>query len=86
MILHLLKTGLSQSWHEPPPSGTNDAQELRKTHQQVTLTRIRMWHGMHYHYFPLYFLEIEHFLRSDLRLAHPVAAAIFTPGAIFSLP
>ena len=33
VILYLLKAGLSQSWHEPPPSGTNDTQELCKTHQ-----------------------------------------------------
>ena len=45
-----------------------------------------MWHGTHYHYFPLYCSEIEHFVRSDHRLVHPVATAIFTPGAIISLP
>ncbi len=74
VILHLLKAGLSQNWHEPPPSSTNDAQKLRRTHQP--LTRNRMWHSTHYYYFPLYFPEIEH---SDHRLAHPVAAAVFTP-------
>ena len=28
VILHMLKTGLSQTWHDPLVSGTNDAQEL----------------------------------------------------------
>ena len=28
VILHLLKTGLSQIWHDPMVNGTNDAQEL----------------------------------------------------------
>ena len=35
VILHLLKTGLSQLWHDPLVRGTNDAQELSKTHHQV---------------------------------------------------
>lgn len=86
VILHLLKTGLSQTWHDPLLSGTNDAQELSKTHHQVTLARTRVWHSLRNHYFPLYFPEIEHFIRSDhsdwliqLLLRYP------TPGAITSL-
>ena len=43
VILHLLKTGLSQIWHDPLLRGINDAQELPKTHHQVTLARIRVW-------------------------------------------
>jgi hypothetical protein len=41
VILHMLKTGLSQTWHDPLVSSTNDAQELSKTHHQVTLARTR---------------------------------------------
>jgi len=86
VILHMLKTGLSQTWHDPLVSGTNYAQELSKTHHQVTLARTRVWHRLRNHYFPLYFPEIEHFIRSDhsgwliqLLLRFP------TPGSITSL-
>jgi transposase len=86
VILHLLKTGLSQTWHDPLLNSTNDAQELSKTHHQVTLARTRVWHSLRNHYFPLYFPEIEQFLRSDhsdwmiqLLLRFP------TPGAITQL-
>ena len=65
VILHLLKTGLSQIWHDPLVNGTNDAQELSKTHHQVALARTRVWHSLRNHYFPLYFPEIERFIRSD---------------------
>jgi transposase len=30
VILHMLQTGLTQTWHDPLVSGTNDAQELSK--------------------------------------------------------
>ncbi len=55
VILHLLKTGLSQTWHDPLVNGTNDAQELAKTHHQVTLSKTRRWHRLRSHYLPLYF-------------------------------
>jgi transposase len=86
VILHLLKTGLSQIWHDPMVNGTNDAQELSKTHHQVALARTRVWHSLRNHYFQLYFPEIERFIRSDssgwlinLLLRFP------TPGMITSL-
>ena len=46
VILHMLKTGLTQTWHDPLLSGTNDAQELSKTHHQITLARTRVWHSL----------------------------------------
>ena len=72
VILHMLQTGLTQTWHDV--SGTNDAQELSKTHHQVTLARTRVWHRLRNHYFPLYFPEIEHFIRSDTVRATACAA------------
>jgi transposase IS116/IS110/IS902 family protein len=84
--LHLLQTGLTQTWHDPLVSGTHDAQELSKTYHQVALARTRVWHSLRNHYFQLYFPEIERFIRSDssdwliqLLLQFP------TPGAITSL-
>src|ERR1700756_346779 len=83
VILHLLKTGLGQTWHDPLMNGINDAQELSKTHHQVTLARTRVWHSLRNHYFPLYFPEIERFIRSDhsewlihLLLRFPTPASI----------
>lgn len=83
VILHLLKTGLSQTWYDPLVNGTNDAQELAKTHHQVTLSKTRLWHRLRSHYLPLYFPEIERFVRSDnsdwligLLLRFPTPAAI----------
>jgi len=50
VILHLLKTGLAQTWHDPIVNGINDLQELSKTHCQVTLARVRVWHNLRKHY------------------------------------
>jgi transposase len=83
VILHLLKTGLGQIWHDPLTNGINDAQELSKTHHQITLARTRIWHSLRNHYFALYFPEIERFIRSDhsewlisLLLRFPTPASI----------
>lgn len=62
MILHLLKTGLAQTWHDPLVHGINDVQELAKTHCQVTLARLRVWHTLRNHYFAL---AIDRFVRSN---------------------
>jgi len=79
----MLQTGLTQTWHDSLVSGTNDVQELSKTHHQVTLARTRVWHRLRDHYFPLYFSEIEPFIRSDysdwlirLLLRFPTPSAI----------
>jgi hypothetical protein len=65
VILHLLRTGLSQIWCDPLVSGTNDAQELSNTHHQIALARTRVWRRLRNHYFALYFPEIERFIRSS---------------------
>jgi transposase len=86
VILHLLKTGLTQTRHDPLVSGPHDAQELSKTHHQVALARTCVWHSLRDHHFQLYFPEIEHFICSDsndwlvtLLLQFP------TPGTITAL-
>lgn len=63
VILHLLRTGVSQTWHDPLLNGTNDAQELSKTHHQITLRAPGT--ALRNHYFPLYFPGVERFIRSD---------------------
>lgn len=83
MILHLLKTGLSQTWHDPLLTEPTTRRKLSKTHHQVTLARTRVWHSLRNHHFPLYFPRDRkiHPFRPQ-RLADPAAAALPHPGAI----
>ena len=86
VILHLLKTGLAQTWHDPMVNGINDVQELSKTHFQVTLARVRVWHTLRNHYFSLYFPEIDRFVRSDHSVWMIQLLASFpTPASITAL-
>ena len=86
VILHLLKTGLAQTWHDPVVNGVNDVQELSKTHFQVTLARVRVWHTLRNHYFALYFPEIDRFIRSDHSVWLVQLLASFpTPASITAL-
>lgn len=86
VILHLLKTGLAQTWHDPIVNGINDVQELSKTHFQVTLARVRVWHALRNHYFALYFPEIDRFIRSDHSIWLVQLLASFpTPASIAAL-
>ena len=86
VILHLLKTGLAQTWHDPIVNGINDLQELSKTHFQVTLARVRVWHTLRNHYFALYFPEIDRFIRSNHSVWLVQLLASFpTPASITAL-
>ena len=62
VILHLLRTGATQRFYDPVAEGTNDLQELSKTHHQVSLRKTRLQHSLMNHYLPLYFPEAERFL------------------------
>ena len=67
-------------------NGINDVQELSKTHFQVTLTRVRIWHTLRNHYFALYFPEIDRFIRSDNSVWLVQLLASFpTPASITAL-
>jgi transposase len=86
VILHLLKTGLAQTWHDPLVHGINDVQELSKTHFQITLARVRVWHTLRNHYFALYFPEIDRFVRSNHSVWMVQLLASFpTPAVITAL-
>jgi hypothetical protein len=64
----------------------NDVQELSKTHFQVTLARVRVWHTLRNHYFALYFPEIDRFIRSDHSIWLVRLLASFpTPASITAL-
>lgn len=72
VILHMLKIGASQYYHDPIKANINDIQELSKTHEVISRTKTETWHRLLTHYLPLYFPEAEHFKgssRSDWFLA-----------------
>jgi len=83
VMLHMLETGLTQTFHDPLVAGLNDIQELSKTHETISRTKTEFWHRLLTHHLPLYFPEIEKFkgnARSDWFLAFlelfPTAASI----------
>jgi transposase len=61
VLLHLLKTGVSQQYHDPLVHAINDLQELAQTHYQVSLRKVQVQHSIMTHYLPLYFPEAERY-------------------------
>ncbi|KGK79800.1 transposase [Thalassobacter stenotrophicus] len=64
VILHM-KIGNEQYYHDPLVCGTNDIQELSKTHDIVSKSKTELWHRVLTHYLPLYFPEADRFHRSS---------------------
>ncbi len=65
VILHMLTIGAEQFYHDPLVQGTNDIQELSKTHDIVSKSKTALWHRILTHYLPLYFPEADRFHRSS---------------------
>lgn len=61
VILHMLGIGLVQRYYDPLIAGTNDVQELSKTHDAIARMKTETLHRILTHYLPLYFPEIERF-------------------------
>jgi transposase len=61
VILHMLRTGLTQRYYDPLIQKINDVQELSKTHDAVSRMKTETLHRILTHYLPLYFPEIERF-------------------------
>lgn len=83
VLLHLLKTGVCQRYHDPLLHAVNDLQELAQTHFQVSSRKVRVQHSIMTHYLPLYFPEAERYYTNSraqwfTRLLHrfPCPAAI----------
>ncbi|MGH9625339.1 MAG: IS110 family transposase [Bryobacteraceae bacterium] len=83
VLLHLLKTDVTQHYHDPLANHIQDFQELSLTYAQVSLEKTRTQHRLLTHYLPLYFPEIErhyHASRSEWLLellrAYPTPASI----------
>lgn len=65
VILHLLKTGGTQIYHDPFVNGYNDLQELANTYHQASLRKTRVYHSIVTHFLPLYFPEAAQFFNSS---------------------
>jgi transposase len=83
VMLHMLKTGLTQVFCDPLVHGFNDIQEISRTYYQVSLRKTRVQHSIITHFLPLYFPEAEKYMTStraewfsDFLSAFPIPAAI----------
>lgn len=83
VLLHLLKTEVTQRYHDPLVHAVNDLQEFAQTHYQVSLRKVRVQHSIMTHYLPLYFPEADRYYTNSraqwfTRLLHrfPCPAAI----------
>jgi transposase len=65
VILHMLKTGVSQTYCDPMTQDINEVQELSKTYYQVSLRKVKVQHSMMTHYLPLYFPEAQKYFHSS---------------------
>jgi transposase len=61
VILHILRIGASQCYHDPLAAGINDLQELSKTHEAISRAKTEVLHRILTHYLPLYFPEVDRF-------------------------
>jgi len=61
IILHMLRIGAVQRYHDPMLHGLVDIQELSKTHEAISKAKTELWHRLLTHYLPLYFPEAERF-------------------------
>ncbi len=64
-ILHMLRIGAEQFYHDPPVRGTNDIQKLSKTYDIVLRSKMELWPRILTHCLPLYFPEANRFRRSS---------------------
>lgn len=81
----MLRIGATQRYYDALDAGTNDVQELSKTHEMVSRAKTQIWHRLLTHYLPLYFPETERFKgksHSDWYLAF--LEQFPTPGSIGS--
>ena len=61
VLLHMLRIGATQHYHDPLRAGVNDVQELSKTHEAISRAKTAIQHRILTHYLPLYFPEVDRF-------------------------
>lgn len=62
VILHLLKTGATQVFHDAFLSGYNDLQELASTYYQAGRRKVAIYNALMTHYLPIYFPEAKPYM------------------------
>jgi hypothetical protein len=86
VILHMLRIGATQRYHDPLASGINDLQELSKTHEAVSRAKTELLHRIQTHYLSLYFPEAERFRSSGRSDGFFAFLELFpTPASITAL-
>lgn len=65
VILHMLISGNVQHYYDPLQQGTNDWQEISKTHEVISKAKTEVLHRLQTHYLPLYFPEIDKYRNSS---------------------
>lgn len=65
VILHLIKTGLTQTYYDPLIQRINDIQEISKTYYQVSQRKVRVQHSIMTHFLPLYFPEAQKYFHTS---------------------
>ena len=87
VILHLLKQGIVQHYHDPLLAGDHDLQELAKTYHQIVLARKRLADSLLNHYLPLYFPEMGRYWESTrVEWFVDYLEKFPTPAAVCALP
>ena len=64
VIMYLLKSGITQHYHDPLINNTLEIQELSNTYRIVSLRKTRLQHSILNHYLVLYFPEAEKYFCS----------------------
>jgi len=64
VIMYLLKSGITQHYHDPLVHNILDIQELSNTYRMTSLRKTKLQHSILNHYLPLYFPEAERYFCS----------------------
>jgi transposase len=85
VILHLMRTGITQRYYDPLANGHHDLQELANTYSVTVYRRTQLLHSLKNHYLTLYFPEIEkYFCSSRSRWFMETFHRFPTPASIVS--
>src|SRR5271154_4522500 len=84
VLLHLLKTGVTQHFHDPLVNQIHDFQELSLTYAQISLEKTRTQHRLLTHYLALYFLEVERYYHATRSEWLHAFLQVFPTPAIFT--
>lgn len=77
VILHLMKTGITQYFYDPVVEGTNDIQ-AGNTHFQISLRKVKLQHSLLNHYLlPSTFLKLRLFCAQQGLAGLPSFSIIF---------